>query len=351
MNPFNQPLKGIRILDFSRLIAGPMATMILSDLGAEVIKLEPPVGDEARRYGKSLAGGNSGLFLSYNRNKRSTILDLRKPKGRELALRLASRCDVLIEKVGEELTTYVRPQTFPVAVKMLKDGEEIPPKTRQPQRDLGIKVATCQSIALARRYGWTLAVSKEDLSCAPGLLAIGFAKPNDFYAEGNIAKDMYCGTLEAGAAMEAAIPKFQPGLYKTIVLGPIDKVSFEPDLILMYGNSAQVMRLVQGALFKQGGTVKSEAQGRLDCADIVVRTMQTNECQYVLPCTGDRQFALTADDELCFTMPASKVEDVLEGLRESHKFGIRYPVPMNLQWTAKFPPKYNQLYQMLMEQQ
>jgi uncharacterized protein (DUF169 family) len=255
-----------------------------------------------------------------------------------------------LKKVNEELTTYVRPQTFPVAVKMLKSEDEIPPKTRLPRRDLGIQVATCQAIGLARRYGWTLALTKEEHSCAPGMLAIGFAKPNEFYLQGNIAKDMYCASLEAGAAMEAAIPKFEPGEYQAIVVGPIDRATFDPDFILVYGNSAQVMRLVQGALFSRGGALKAEAQGRVDCADIVVRTIQSKECQWVLPCTGDRQFALTADDELCFTMPAEKVEEVLAGLAGTHKFGIRYPVPMNLQWTAKYPPKYNQLYDMIKEQ-
>jgi len=97
VNPFNQPLKGVRVLDLSRLIAGPLAAMILSDLGAEVVKVEAPDGDEARRLGDHFAGSNSGLFLSYNRNKRSVVLDLRQPKARELALELADRCDALIE--------------------------------------------------------------------------------------------------------------------------------------------------------------------------------------------------------------------------------------------------------------
>lgn len=253
-----------------------------------------------------------------------------------------------LKTVNAELTTYIRPQTFPVAVKMLRSIEEAPPKTRLPH-DLGIKVATCQAIAFARRYGWTMALSREEHSCAPGMIALGFAKSNEFYAEGNIAKDMYCGTLEAGAAMETAVPKFEPGRYGAVVFAPLERASFEPDLLLVYGNSAQVMRLVHGALFHRGGTLKAEAMGRLDCADIVVRTVQTNECQWVLPCTGDRMFALTADDELCFTMPPSRVEEVLEGVRETHRFGLRYPVPINLQWTAKFPPKYEQLHGMLME--
>ncbi len=255
-----------------------------------------------------------------------------------------------LKKVNEGLNTYVRPQSFPVAVRLLTPGEPIPAKARLP-RDLGMKAATCQSIGLARKYGWTIALRKEDHSCAPGMIALGFGRPNDLYNSGGIAKDMYCGSAEAGAAMEAAVPKFTAAQYETLVAGPLERVSFEPDLIVIYGNSAQVMRLVQGALFHRGGTLKAEAQGRLDCADIVVRTKQTGECQWVLPCTGDRQFALTADDEMCFAMPAGRVDEVLEGLRETHRFGIRYPVPVNLQWTARFPPKYEQLHQMLMEQE
>ncbi len=97
MNPFNQPLKEVRILDLSRLIAGPMATTILGDLGAEVVKVEPPNGDEGRRYGRLLAGGNSGLFVTYNRNKKSIVIDLQKPAGRDLVMQLIRRCDVLVQ--------------------------------------------------------------------------------------------------------------------------------------------------------------------------------------------------------------------------------------------------------------
>ncbi len=256
-----------------------------------------------------------------------------------------------LKKVNEELTTYVRPQTFPVAVKLLTSVDDMPAKTRLPRRDLGIDMATCQAISFARRYGWTLAVTKEDQSCPGGLLVAGFSKPNDYYVAGNLAEGMYCGSLEAGAAMEAALPKLPAGKYKAIVVGPVDRVSFDPDLIVMYGNPAQVMRLVQGALFDRGGYLPGYGQGRLDCAEILARTILTDECQWILPCTGDRMFALTADDEMCFTMPASKIEQVLEGLAGSHRQGIRYPVTSYLQWSAKFPPKYQKLHKMLMEQE
>ncbi|HEY2055585.1 MAG TPA: CoA transferase [Solirubrobacterales bacterium] len=92
------PLDGITVLDFSRVLAGPMATQILAELGAEVIKVERPrVGDETRRFEPLLDGGESAYFFAFNRGKRSVTLDLRQPRGRELARRLSLQADVVVE--------------------------------------------------------------------------------------------------------------------------------------------------------------------------------------------------------------------------------------------------------------
>jgi CoA:oxalate CoA-transferase len=90
-------LEGVKILDFTRVLAGPYCTMVLADLGAEVIKVElPEKGDEARGFGPFVEG-DSAYFLSVNRGKKSVTLDLRQPQGQELARRLAGSCDVLVE--------------------------------------------------------------------------------------------------------------------------------------------------------------------------------------------------------------------------------------------------------------
>jgi crotonobetainyl-CoA:carnitine CoA-transferase CaiB-like acyl-CoA transferase len=95
------PLDGIRVLDFTRVFAGPAATQVLGDLGAEVVKVEEPGrGDEARTLGttpESLARhGSSASYLAFNRNKQSIVLDLRKPEGLEVARHLAAQADVLV---------------------------------------------------------------------------------------------------------------------------------------------------------------------------------------------------------------------------------------------------------------
>ena len=92
------PLAGFRVLDLTRFLAGPYAAMVLADLGAEVIKVEQPAGgDDSRNFGPFHASGESWSFIQANRGKRSVALDVTNPRGRELALRLAARCDLVLE--------------------------------------------------------------------------------------------------------------------------------------------------------------------------------------------------------------------------------------------------------------
>lgn len=91
-------LEGLLVADFSRVLAGPLATMTLGDLGAEVIKIEPPGGDETRSWHPpATAGGDATYFLAVNRNKRSIALDLEDPGDRRAAAELAARADVLVD--------------------------------------------------------------------------------------------------------------------------------------------------------------------------------------------------------------------------------------------------------------
>lgn len=90
-------LTNIRVLDLSRIIVGPYATMILSDFGAEVTKVEHPEGDETRKWGPPWKNGASCYFISINRNKKSITLDLKKPQGQEIIYKLTKQSDVLVE--------------------------------------------------------------------------------------------------------------------------------------------------------------------------------------------------------------------------------------------------------------
>lgn len=113
------PLAGVRILDLTSVLMGPYATSILGDMGADVIKLESPDGDIIRQVGPSRGGGMGGMFMHANRSKRSIVVDLKAPAGRDIALRLAATADVLVYNVrpqamerlglGYEALAAVRP--------------------------------------------------------------------------------------------------------------------------------------------------------------------------------------------------------------------------------------------------
>jgi crotonobetainyl-CoA:carnitine CoA-transferase CaiB-like acyl-CoA transferase len=114
-----QPLDGVRVLEFGQAVSSPMCTMLLGDLGADVVKIEPPHGDAARGYGPPFVAGESPYFLSVNRNKRSAVINLKHPEGAAIVRRLAEDADIIVTNfrpgvmdrlgLGEESLREVNP--------------------------------------------------------------------------------------------------------------------------------------------------------------------------------------------------------------------------------------------------
>ena len=252
-----------------------------------------------------------------------------------------------LKKLDDALNRYVRPDTFPLAVRMLKPGEPIPPDVKVPSQSLHEQWIVCQSIGVARRYGWGIAVGKDDVICPLAAIAFGLRKANDEYLHGFASVGMYCKDEAAATNLEASTWKFEPGAYDYVCVAPLGRAQFEPHVVAVYANSAQVLRLVHATLFKHGGRVVSTTGGRLDCAEIVVQTMTTNEPKVILPCTGDRIFGMAQDTEMVFAFPWSYADDIIEGLEGTHKGGIRYPITVSMRDTVTMPKSYQDLMKML----
>lgn len=250
----------------------------------------------------------------------------------------------------DKLTQYLRLNTFPVSVKFLKDWQEVPERAKRPATDLGNRFTTCQAISMSRRFGWVLALGPEDSSCVLGAMALGLEKRLPHYMEGNLCVDLYTESVEAGRLSEDSVPKLPTGRYVGVLTAPLNRTNFEPDTIVIYGNSAQIMRLGQAYLWKLGGTMNSEFRGRIDCADLAIAPFTTGKPQMIVPCTGDRIFGQVQDHEIAFSTPYSLMDELMVGLEATHKAGAaRYPVTNWLNYTGGFPASYNEYRKMLDE--
>ncbi len=245
-----------------------------------------------------------------------------------------------VKTADQALQQYIRPQTFPVAIRMLRPDEPIPEKAKRPARDFKKLSMNCQVIDMSRRYGWMIALTREDHICSLGITALGLDKPTHLYNSGTLCEGMYTETAEAGQRSEAAVDKFAYGDYYCLLVSPLDRAPYEPHLVVVYANPAQVMRLTQAALWKRGGKLTSSFGGRISCSETIVTTMKTGEPQVILPCSGDRIFGQTQDHEMAFTIPWHKMEEIIEGLEGTHKGGIRYPITQFMEYEAKMPPRY-----------
>lgn len=246
----------------------------------------------------------------------------------------------------EDLNTYLKLASPPVAVKMLPAGEALPVPAKFPVQDFKKKMVLCQAWAIARRHGETLALRYADMRCPPSILAMGFRPPLPYFTEGHLCLNRYNKTLEAAARTEAAMPRFPHDRYQTVLLSPLNLCAFDPDVVFLSGNSAQIMRMVHAALYHEGGRLTYSTDGRLACADLIVTPIQTPGCYVVLPGHGSRRLAHTNDDEMAFTFTFSpqRVEQIREGLAKTHEAGLCYPVRIHLDYDVVFPPQYEKLF-------
>jgi len=248
-----------------------------------------------------------------------------------------------LQSISQALDSYIRPQTFPVAVKMIRSPDEIPEKARMPKRDLGKPMAVCQGIALARRHGWVIAMGEEDMLCPIGALTLGFLQARSKWTDGSFIIPFWVKDQTVRARMAQAIPQLEVGKYSHIVAAPLNRASFAPDVIVVYGDPAQVARLIQAATYSTGEPLTSTSVAAFACGQEMTVPMLTNQCQFILIGGGDRAIAQTHDHEVAFSIPMSKAEIVVEGLEGTHKGGMRYPTPAFLTFGAVLPPAFGEL--------
>ena len=251
--------------------------------------------------------------------------------------------DELTTRLYETLQEHCRFITTPVAVRLAKEGDATPKKTKYPLDHVGNRLAVCQGMTLARTLGWTMAFRKEDHACPLPRVFMGHVDPGKFL-EGTLG-EYYQEDPECMRTMEASYPRWPLHAYKEIWLSPANRCDFVPDLVVAYGSPAQILTLIQGANFGHGPGIKSSSTGRYGCSFWIAGVIQAGECTTMVPGPGERVFAGTQDHEMSFAVPYSKFEQLMAGLKYVRSRGAyRYPVPnLSVLSEPKIPEKYHQI--------
>jgi len=253
----------------------------------------------------------------------------------------------IFRKYGEELEQRIRLQTFPLAVKLLKKEADIPGGAERPLRDFSYQLLLCQGFAMSRKEGKTIAMFMEDMWCFEPIIGYGWAEPPQYFLEGHNRFPQDVKDLQAGRNYVDDFPRFAIGQYTGIVSAPLTKVSFEPDLVILYCNSAQLSLLLLGREYKDGHDLQCNLSSHAACVYSVVPAIKSGKCQVAIPCRGDRYSALAGDDEVIFSVPVHKIEDLLVGLRHVEKYGSRLPRNPQMRREPKLPESYLKILGML----
>jgi len=220
----------------------------------------------------------------------------------------------MFNEYAKRIEEQLRFSSHPLAVKMLKSEEEIPPEAKRPTVDYGKCLATCQCFALSRKYGETVAQLFEDNWCPEPVIGFGLAETPQFFLEGHNRYPGGVASLEAGSIWAREFPRLEAGEYIGLVSAPLRTASFEPDLAVIYCNSAQLLRLLLGLGYADGRDINTVLGGHSACVYAVVPTILKNECQVAVPCRGDRGRAGAQDDEMIFSVPKDQIGRLASGL-------------------------------------
>ncbi len=228
------------------------------------------------------------------------------------------------EKLVRRMEILLRLRSFPVAMKMLEKKEQLKavPFLRRPEH----KVTMCQLINLARNFDWTVGAELEDFGLPTCSSILGLRELPSCYTDGTFRSIVWVQTKEDGKRYEAAIPRIEAGQYEAVVMAPLVYDPFEPDIVLIYGNPAQMILLINALQFEDYEVMQFHCVGESSCSDAIARCYLNGKPSLAIPCYGERRYGHAQDDELVMALPGSYMEKALRGLEILYRRGVRYPI-------------------------
>ena len=239
---------------------------------------------------------------------------------------------------AEKIEANLRLKTPVVGVKFLQKPD-FPEGCFRPS-ERGFKMAMCQAISFARRHGRSVGITLEDMNCPPAQILYGWAQYD--FSEVVVAVG-FARDIEAARKQMEAIPKLDFGRYRAVLVSPIRLMTEEPDVAVIFGNPAQISRLIHARAY-YGGEVEAKLQGKFaTCGEAVIDPFLAEDCTVAVPGAGDRIYGAIDDDEMLFGLHISWLERIAEGLGLAGRgAGITYPPRTNLFFEPRFPKFYRE---------
>jgi uncharacterized protein (DUF169 family) len=155
-------------------------------------------------------------------------------------------------------------------------------------------------------------------------MGFGLAEAPQYYLEGKLRYPGGAPSLEVARKQAQALPRLEYGRFIGVVSAPLKTAAFTPDIVVIYSNPAQLRHLLLGIQYKEGYTVTSRLDPSSACVQCVVPVLLTGECQVTIPCGGDFTRALAREDEIIFSLPLPRLDDLMLGLRRAEERGMTY---------------------------
>ena len=228
------------------------------------------------------------------------------------------------EKITRTLETLLRVKTFPVALKLLADKAELDknPYVRRWPHPLSL----CQLITIVRTHDWTVGATAEELMSPNCRSIVGLEELPDYVVDGRMRAMVWVESQEDGKKCEAAIPRIMTGKYQAVVLAPMVYQPFDPDMVLIYANPAQMCLLLNALQFDSYERFDFHFSGETSCGDVIAQCHNTQKPALSIPCFGERRFGAAMDDELAMALPPDEYVRAVENLQKLYERGIRYPI-------------------------
>jgi dephospho-CoA kinase len=228
------------------------------------------------------------------------------------------------EKPIRRLERLMRLKSFPVAFKLLEDKAALSeiPFIRRLQN----KSTLCQLINLVRNFDWTVGADLDDFMSEMCASVIGLTDLPDYVKDGTFRSIVWTKSRSDGKKYENGIPRLPVGKYEAVAMAPLVYNPFDPDIVLIYANPAQMMLLINSLQFEDYEVMQFYCVGETSCSDAIARCYLDRKPALSIPCYGERRYGHAQDDELVMAVPAEMMDKALGGMEALYRRGIRYPI-------------------------